>query len=263
MLLSVAIIARDEARFIGPALASAAPIADELVVVLDPRTTDDTAAVAERHGARVVYELFVSFPHQRNRALELCHGEWVLFLDADERLTPALMAELQAFRTKASHACAGYWIPRYNLYFGRALKGGGWYPDHQLRLVRRQHARYDQARLVHELVRLDGAAGELHGHFLHINIEAWRELYAKQRRYALAEAQMLAQQGVRAKWRNLALQPLREVRRRFITWHGYRDGALGLALAFIMAYYELVKYVHLMGLAWAVRNSTSAVSISE
>lgn len=253
--LSIAIIARDEARHIADALTSARPIADELIVLVDPRTTDRTAAIAREHGA-IVYEYpFVSFPHQRNRALELCKSTWVLFLDADERLTPELREELRAVIAPAQamdRSFRGYWIPRYNLYFGRALKGGGWYPDRQLRLLYRTAAHYDETRLVHEFAQIDGAVGELRGHFLHVNVETWSELHEKQRRYALAEAQTLARAGTRAKWLNLLLQPLREVNRRFVTWHGYRDDMLGLLLACTMGYYEWVKYIHLKGLNLAV-----------
>lgn len=248
MFLSIVLIARDEERYIGGALGSAAPIADELLVVLDPRTTDRTAEIAREHGARVAEHEFVSFPRQRNAALALSRGEWVLFLDADERITPELAAALRQFSSRREHEHAGYWLPRHNLYFGQLLHGGGWYPDQQLRLLRRDRAHYDESRLVHELVQIDGSTGELPGHLLHINIESWPELHTKQRRYALAEAQTLALAGVRAKWRNLLLQPLREVNRRFVTWHGYRDGVLGLALALTMGYYELIKYVHLKAL---------------
>lgn len=248
IMLSIAIIARDEERHIAGALESAAGVADELVVVLDPRTRDHTAAIAAARGARVVPHLFRSFPAQRNYALGVCRGRWVLFLDADERLTPELRAELAALREADPPEVAGFWIPRHNLYFGRALKGGGWYPDHQLRLLRRAVARYDAERLVHELVELEGPARKLAGHLIHINIESWSELHRKQRAYALAEAQTLQRAGVRARWHNLVLQPLREVHRRFRTWHGYRDGWLGLTLALTMGYYELVKYVHLKAL---------------
>jgi (heptosyl)LPS beta-1,4-glucosyltransferase len=248
MLLSIVLIARDEERHIADALASAAPVADELLVVLDSRSADRTAEIARTHGATVVEQRFVSFPRQRNVALDRCGGDWVFFLDADERLTPELVAELRDVRDRREHEHVGYSVPRFNLYFGRPLRGGGWYPDRQLRLLRRGHARYDELRLVHELVRLDGSSGELGGHLLHINIESWPELHAKQRRYALAEAQTLALAGVRARWRNLILQPLREIKRRFVTWRGYRDGLLGLALALTMGYYELVKYLHLKGL---------------
>jgi len=248
MILSVAIIAGNEERHIGAALQSVNAVADELVVVIDPRTVDRTAAIAEEHGARIVYHPFVSHSQQRNRALDACRGRWVFFLDADERAMPELVAELRSVREQPERPYVGYWIPRHNLYFGQALKGGGWYPDHQLRLLLRSYARYNEAQLVHEYAQLNGEASKLQGHILHINIETWNELHEKQRRYALAEAQTLARAGVRAKWRNLMLQPLREVNRRFITWQGYRDGVLGLSLALIMGYYELLKYVHLKGL---------------
>ena len=252
-MLSVAVIARDEERHIAVALQSAQPIAGELLVLLDTRTTDRTAEIARGCGARVVEAAFRSHAAQRNRALALCAGEWVLFLDADERLTPELIAEIQMLGAdkdagERGNEYAGYWIPRHNLYWGRALRGGGWYPDRQLRLLRRGAARYDERRLIHEYPELDGPAGMLSGHLLHINIESLRELRRKQRGYALQEAQTLYLAGVRARPHNLILQPLREARRRFWSWQGYRDGGLGLFLAIAMGYYELVKYIHLKGL---------------
>lgn len=246
--LSIAIIARNEERHIDAALESARPLADELIVLLDPRTTDRTAERARKCGAIVHESRFLSFSQQRNRALAVCSGDWVLFLDADERITPELLHEIRAVLAAPRSQIAGYWLPRRNLYFGRALKGGGWYPDHQLRLLRRAAAHYDETRLVHEFADLDGPAARLHGHLLHINIETWPELHEKQRRYALAEAQTLARAGVYAKWRNLVLQPLREIKRRFVTWQGYRDGWLGFVLALTLGYYEWIKYVHLKGL---------------
>ena len=152
-MLSVAIIARDEARHIGAAIESVAGLAGEVLVLLDDRTRDGSAAISRERGARVLSEPWRGFPAQRNRALELCQGEWVLFLDADERVTPALTAEIQTllgqeaatdtneqsmedreWRIDAqssilhsrSSNIAGYWIPRYNQFFGRVLRGGGW-----------------------------------------------------------------------------------------------------------------------------------------
>lgn len=249
MLLSVAIIARDEERHIAAALASAQPVADELVVLLDPRTADRTAAICQDHAARVIEAPFSSFPAQRNRALHECQGAWVLFLDADERITPALAHEIARLKAqwpgRSDPAVAGYWIPRFNYYWGRALRGGGWYPDHQLRLLDRRRARYDEQRLVHELVQLEGAEAYLDQHLSHINIESWPELRLKQRRYALAEAASLHRNGVRFKPQNIILQPLRAIWRRFWSWQGYRDGALGLLLALVLGWYEAVMYWHL------------------
>jgi glycosyltransferase involved in cell wall biosynthesis len=247
--LSVAIIARDEQRHIGAALASVVGLADETLVLLDDRTRDATALVAREHGARVVPAAWQNFSAQRNRALALCRSDWVLFLDADERVTLELAAEIRQVLGQPVSSCyAGYWMPRHNLFFGRALRGGGWYPDHQLRLVRRGRARYDEARLVHELAALDGEAGYLGGHLLHLNIERLDELWRKQTSYAIQEAQTLFLAGRRARWRNFVGAPAREFRRRFVSMAGWRDGALGLFLCATLAYFEVVKYAHLKGL---------------
>jgi (heptosyl)LPS beta-1,4-glucosyltransferase len=125
--LSVAIIARNEERHINGALASVANLAGEIVAVIDHRSSDATADICRAFGARVHIEPWRGFPAQRNRALDLCSSAWVLFLDADERVTPDLAAEIRAVLTGES-GMAGFWIPRYNLFFGRRLRGGGWYP---------------------------------------------------------------------------------------------------------------------------------------
>jgi glycosyltransferase involved in cell wall biosynthesis len=264
MSLSVVIIAKDEERHIAAALDSVAGLAAEVLVLIDSRTSDRTAAIGRAHGARVVVEPWRGFPAQRNRALDLCAGDWVLFLDADERVSDALRLEIstiispqRAQRAQSTDAemtpvtlssIAGYWIPRHNQFFGKTVRGGGWYPDHQLRLLRRGRARYDEARLVHELVLLDGQGAYLHGHLLHLNIERLDELWRKQTSYAIQEAQTLYLAGARARWRNFVGAPLREFRRRYIALGGYRDGALGLLLCAALAYFELVKFAHLKGL---------------
>jgi glycosyltransferase involved in cell wall biosynthesis len=260
-MLSVAIIARDEERHLAGALESVRDLADEVIVVLDSRTRDSSASIARGYGARVCVEPWHNFSAQRNRALDLCAGDWVLFLDADERVMPELRHEIlqiadyrlqieteQSTIYNLQSAIVGYWVPRRNLFFGRALRGGGWYPDHQLRLLRRGHARYDEARLVHEFAQLDGPAGYLAGHLLHLNIERLDELWRKQTSYAIQEAQTLYLAGRRARWRNFAGAPLRELHRRYIQLGGYRDGALGLFLCATLAYFEWVKYAHLKGL---------------
>jgi glycosyltransferase involved in cell wall biosynthesis len=259
--LSIAIIARDEQRHIGDALESVAGLAAEVIVLLDSRTSDRTAAISREHGAQVMVEPWRGFAAQRNRALDLCAGDWVLFLDADERVSPELRHELLEIRgwglgtgettlpiPNSQSPIAGYWIPRHNQFFGKTLRGGGWYPDHQLRLLRHGRARYDESRLVHEFAQLDGRAGYLTQHLLHLNIEHMDELWRKQTSYAIQEAQALYQSGRRARWRNFIGAPLREFRRRYLALGGYRDGAVGLLLCATLAYFEWVKFVHLKGL---------------
>ena len=246
-MLSVAIIAKDEARYIGGCIDSVADIADEIVVLLDERSGDDTAAICREKGAKLHIEPWRGFPAQRNRAMELCQQPWVLFIDADERLTPELRDELHSF-TGSDSSPVGYWIPRYNLFFGQRLKGGGWYPDHQLRLLKRGFARYDETRLVHEVVQLAGSVGYLQHHFLHYNIDHLDEFWRKQTAFARIEANTLFANGRRARLRNFAGAPAREFWRRFVQLGGWRDGLLGAFLCGSLSWFELITFLRLWGL---------------
>jgi glycosyltransferase involved in cell wall biosynthesis len=248
MQISVAIIARDEERHIAGCLDSLVGLADEVVVLLDTRTSDATATLCAAYGARVLAEPWRGFPAQRNRALDLCAGQWVLFVDADERVEPDLAAEIR--RTLADERAAdGYWIPRHNIFFGQTLRGGGWYPDRQLRLLRRAAARYDEARRVHEVAALRGESDNLAGHLTHHNIEQLGEFWRKQTGYALAEARSLAAQGRRTRPRNFVGAPARELWRRYIRLGGWRDGPLGLFLCASLAWFELVAFAFLLLIA--------------
>ncbi len=124
MQLSAAIIARDEARHIGGCIDSLSGLADEVLVLLDDRTRDGTAAICVARGARVAVEPWRGFPAQRNRALELCRAPWVLFIDADERVEPDLAAEIRRLLA-APAACDGYWIPRHNRFESRGALAAG------------------------------------------------------------------------------------------------------------------------------------------
>lgn len=232
--VTAAVIATNEAANIGACLAALAWADARLV--LDGGSTDGTPELAARGGAAVRRRPFDTFPRQRNAALDLVETDWTLFVDADERVTPALAAEVRA-RVAAGGPKAGYWIPRRNLILGRWIRGGGWYPDEQLRLLRTGRARYDEAVPVHEVVRLDGPAGHLREPLVHHNYTRWSQLFAKQAAYSRLEAARLRREGVRPLPHRFVLQPLREFRRRYVTLRGYRDGWRGLLLATLMAAY--------------------------
>ncbi len=204
-------------------------------VVFDSGSRDRTAALARGMGAEVLVRPFDNYAAQRNAALAQVEADWVLFVDADERATPALAEEV--LRAIRDPAYAGWWIPRENYIVGRRVRGAGWWPDYQLRLLRRDRARYDPDRPVHEVVILDGEAGYLQSPLIHYNYRSWDQFHAKQRRYALYEAQALQKRGIRPRPHNFVLQPWREFRRRFFTLRGYRDGWWGLLLSLWMAYY--------------------------
>lgn len=243
--ISVAIIAKNEARHLAAALASVTDWVAEVLVLVDTSTTDETAEIADAHGARVEYALWRGFPEQRNLALTLCQQPWVFFLDADERVEPALRDELLALTQSAPDTLAGAWVPRHNVFFGRVLVGGGWYPDRQLRLLRRGKAHYDPARAVHEVATVSGESVVLTGHIRHLNIETFTELWRKQADYARREAQTYQREGRRTRLRNYLGAPLREFRYRYIRNGGWRDGWVGLVLALVMAWYAAQTFVYL------------------
>lgn len=253
MGLSVAIPAKNEERYIGQCIDSVAGLADEVVIALDPHSGDRTGELALQRGARIERVDFVSFAQLRNDTLDLCRQPWVFFLDADEEATPELRREIAAATTQEPapddpEAIVGYWVPRFNYFFGRRVNHAGWYPDRQLRLLWRERARYPEEQRVHEVVQLQGKAGTLQEHFLHYNIDTLREFRRKQRRYARLEAEMFLEQGQRARPRSLLSQPLKEFYRRYVTLSGWRDGALGLFLCAAMGYYRMYTVWHLLKL---------------
>ena len=247
--LSAVILTRDEEKHLPECLASVS-WADEMLV-LDSFSTDRTLAIARASGARVEQRRFEDFALQRNAALQLARGEWVLFVDADERVSDALRHEIESLLSAAPQArtCEGFWIPRQNYIFGAWIRHAGWYPDWQLRLLLRQAARYDVSRPVHELVLLDGQAGKLCSHLVHLNYENVAEFVRKQKYYAAYEAQKLLLAGERQRPHAYVLQPLREFRRRLLTLGGWRDGWRGWMLSALMAWHTFDVYRQLRRLA--------------
>ena len=240
--LSAVILTRDEEKLLPGCLASVG-WADE-VLVLDSYSADRTLEIARASGARIERRRFEDFARQRNAALNLARSEWVLFVDADERVSDELRQEITRLlcAEPRGRACSGFWIPRHNYIFGAWIKHAGWYPDRQLRLLLRTAAHYDLSRPVHELVQLDGEAGLLCGHLIHENYESIAEFVRKQRTYAGYEAQQLMLAGVRPRVHNFVLQPLREFRRRLVNLQGWKDGWRGWLLSGLMAWHTFDVY---------------------
>lgn len=208
--------------------------ADE-IVVFDSYSTDRTVELAQAAGVRVLQHPFANYGAQRNAALEVLDAEWVFFLDADERCTPELAAEICA---KLDSRERGWWVPRHNYIFGKLTLGAGWYPDHQLRVLHRESAAYDPGRPVHEEVILKGEAGTLQNPLIHLNYRDVAHFVAKQEKYADFEAGIRHGKGLRPKPWTYLTGPLRQFWWRFATLRGYRDGFHGLRLSLLMAYYE-------------------------
>src|SRR4051794_33966316 len=230
--VTAAVLARDETDLIVGCLESVAWADERLLVIDDRGAVDDETA--RSLGVRAVRRPFLGFPHQRNAALDLAHGDWVLFVDADERVPPALADEVRR-RLLAPEPYVGFWVPRRNMIAGEWVRHAGWWPDRQLRLLKRGNARYDESGVVHEVAGLDGPSGTLAEPLLHLNYETLAEFRQKQRRYARLEAEALVHRGVRARPHSLVLQPLRELRRRTFELGGINQGWLGVRLGLEMA----------------------------
>lgn len=208
------------------------------VMVLDSGSTDRTLDIASQYGADIQHSRFDGYASQRNVALDRCSDAgWILFLDADERLTEASRQEFRESVATASDDIAVFWLPRKNIAFGRTLQGGGWWPDYQARLIRHGRGRFDTSREVHEVLRVDGMSVYLREPFIHLNYKSRREFMGKQRAYTLRSVQQETAQVPRR--RAYLGRPAREFWRRFVTLHGYRDGVTGVFMATVMALEEL------------------------
>lgn len=242
MTLAAIILTRNEERHLADCITSV-KWADH-VLVFDSGSTDRTREIAANCGVEVRLNEFFHYAQQRNDALNAVQTDWVLFVDADERVTEALAAEIR--QTVASPQHVGYWIPRHNYIFGRLTRHTGWYPDYQMRLLKRGNAHYDPNRQVHELVVLSsGEAGYLKTPMVHYNYENLAQFHEKQRRYVQYDAQILYNAGVRPKIYTPYLQPFRHFKWRFFDLQGYRDGFHGLRLSLLMSWYEFRKYQQL------------------
>ena len=230
------VLTLNEAAHVGACVESLA-WADRVLVV-DSFSQDDTVTLATAAGADVIQSRFENYAQQRNAALAQVTADWVLFVDADERGTPALGEEVR--QVVATRPEAGWYVPRHNYIFGRLTRGAGWYPDYQLRLFRRGRVRY--RRPVHEVADVDGAVGYLEHPLLHYNYRDRDHFHAKQRQYTAYDVHILRQQGIRPKVYTPFTQPVRHFWWRFFTLKGYRDGFHGLRLSLYMAYYEWLKY---------------------
>lgn len=249
--LTVIALAWNEADDIGPCFASVRPLIDRIgaqtLIVLDHQADDPTIAVAQSTAERAVMNRFDNFSQQRNFALDTATTDWVFFIDADERATPALCEEIIEVTGRNS---AGAWrVPRRNFLFGKEVRNTGWWPDYQTRLFFREGTRYDESRKVHEFPVIEGETHTLLNPLIHYNYRSWRQFIKKQRAYAPLEAQALYNDGTRARLRSLIGQPLREFVRRFLQYKGWRDGLLGLALSLAMSVYKFEVYRQLRKLA--------------
>jgi len=218
-------------------------------VVFDCYSSDRTVELARSAGAEVLQHPFENYAQFHNAAMEQVDADWILFVDADERATPELAAEIQSVIGRNPEEVL-WWIPRYNYIFGRLTKGAGWYPDYQARLLREGCVHWE--RPVHEIAVAKGPEGRLQNPLIHYNYDDLADFRARQERYNRYDAQILFEEGVQPHIYTPYTQFVRQFWWRFVTLRGLEEGIHGLRLSLLMAYYELKKYHRLADL-WRER----------
>lgn len=239
--LSVIIITKNEALNIRECIESV-KWADEIIVV-DSGSTDDTVAICREFTTHVYSHDWPGFGVQKNRALDYASKDWVLSLDADERVTPELRAEIE--QSMRDGKVQGYEIPRLSSFCGRFMRHSGWYPDYVLRLFRRGSARFSD-NLVHERLIIESKIERLHSLLLHYAFENLEEVMHKTNQYSTAGAQMQFQRGRKSSLSGAVLRGLWSFVRSYVLRLGFLDGREGFMLSVSNAEGTYYRYLKLM-----------------
>lgn len=244
MNISVTIITLNEQENIREALQSVAWAAE--VVVVDSGSTDQTSEIAEAAGARVIKRAWPGFAQQKQFAAEQAQHDWVFSLDADERVSDELKNSIAALSSVPDTELAdGYRIARRSFYQGRWIKGGGWYPDRQLRLYRKSRGRWAQ-RHIHESVKMDPDArvANLEGDILHFSVsDAAQHHRMIGERYAPLAALQMFEEGRRTSRLRIATAAPFGFIRSFVLKGGFRDGLAGLSIARFAGHHDFLKHL--------------------
>jgi glycosyltransferase involved in cell wall biosynthesis len=257
MTLSVAIVAQDEEANIGRTLASVR-WANEIVLV-DSGSKDRTCEIARQHGARVIVEPWRGYVAQKQYAVELCTKDWVLLLDADEEVSPGLAEEIRA-AISDPNAVSGYRLPRKNLFLGRWMRHGGFYPDPKLRLFRRGqgfvigHDPHDRCELKPDVPQRTRQFRNALVHYTYPNLTLY---LAHMNRYSSLGAQLAVSQGHTSfSFVNIVVRPLATFIYNYFFRLGFLDGREGLLLHLYHAVYVSWKYAK----AWELSRKKSLSS---
>ena len=237
--LSIVISAYNEERTIKRCIASVS-FADEIVVV-DNSSSDKTSDIAKSLGAHVYTrpnQLMLN--NNKNFGFEKATGDWILNLDADEEVPPALAKEIQALIKKSPNQ-NGFWIKRKNFSFGKWIQYGLWWPDKQIRLFRRGKGQFPCAH-IHEYIKVDGEVGELSEPYLHYNYESVHQYLTKIDRASSSEAIFLKESNYQLSWFDAIRFPASDFLKIYFAQQGYKDGLHGLVLALFQAFYSFCVF---------------------
>ena len=240
--LSVFIITHNEEKNIKACLESI-KWADEIVVV-DNDSNDNTIKICKEYTDRIFQEEWKGYAKQKQSALDKTTGEWVLNLDADERLTPELRLEIENTLAYKERLKDGYLIPFKSYFGGKWIKHGGWYPDYHLRLFRREKGRFGNEE-VHEGVKIEGSIGYLKNPINHYTYNSISDFIKRMDLYTSLFAEDRYKKGKKAMWGQLVFRPPFTFFKMFFLQRGILDGYYGFLLAILYSYYTFLKYAKL------------------
>ncbi len=247
--ISACIIAKDEADRIGPCLESVA-FCDE-IVVLDSGSTDGTPALCREAGARVIETDWPGWVAQKNRAVEAATHDWILSLDADERVDATLRAQIEALREGPLSDDAeprAYELTRRVFYLGRWINHGGWYPEWRIRLFHRGHAHWGGID-PHDRVETESSVGRIRdGNLEHFTYRSIDDHLRQMNRFTAVGAQKLFERGKRRAFLSLLFKPPWRFMHMYVLRRGFLDGKAGFVVAVLHAYAGFLKYAKLWDL---------------
>lgn len=237
--LSVLIRTKNEERNIQRAIRSVQGLADE-IVVLDSGSEDNTIKLARGMGAKVFFKEWEGYSQQINYGIELCQGEWIFLLDADEELTEELRDSIrEAISTQEYKA---YMVNRRTYYMGRFLSHA-WQPEWRVRLFKKGHVRFEGA--LHEKAIFSGKAGKLKGYLNHYSFKSLNHQYKKLVEYARLMAKAMKEEGRSFRLYKLLLNPFWDTFKVYFLKLGFLEGLRGISIAFSTFFYVFLKYLFL------------------
>lgn len=256
--LSVVISAHNEENNIKDCISSV-KFADEVIVV-DSESTDKTSQMAKEAGARVFSKknnLMLNV--NKNFGFTKATNDWILNIDADERITPELAKEIETSLGTRDEV-NGYWIPRKNIIFGKWMRSGIWWPDYQLRLFRKGMGRFEE-RHVHEYIQVTGETQKMDAPIVHYNYSSISQFLIKMDKiYTENEASLIAATGKKVNWIDAVRFPVNDFLKTFFAQKGYKDGLHGLVLSIFQAFYAEVVFAKVWEKqGFTEENSTSFV----
>jgi len=242
-LLTTLIPCKNEEKNIRPCIESVLDVSDEIVVA-DSGSTDQTMEIAREYNCRIIEREYIYSADFKNWAIPQAKHEWILLVDADERVTPELAKEIKQI-LYGEPEYHGYVIYRRNYIFGRLVKRSGWGTDKVLRLFKRDISRYKDMRVHSEIVVETGRVGRLKGKLEHFTYWNFGQIMQKYERYATWAAEDLRDRGIKSNFLYLTLVPLWRFIRQYFIQRGFLDGIPGLIVCSISMYYVFLKYAKL------------------